>query len=182
MTKQAPVVLVLASGRGERFVASGGTTHKLKAALAGSTVLQRTLDMVRASGLPWHLEETPHPGMGDSIAAAVRHAPSASGWLILPGDMPLVSPATLLAVAAALEHHTAVVPHFQGKPGHPVGFAMEASSALGDLTGDKGASSIVKRLRAEGLVRDMEVEDVGICFDIDTVDDLRQAQSLLERA
>ena len=67
-----PVVLVLASGRGERFSASGGTTHKLQADLCGATVLQRTLDAVRASGLRWHLEDAGHPGMGDSIAAAVR--------------------------------------------------------------------------------------------------------------
>ena len=41
-----PVVLVLASGRGERFLASGGSTHKLQADLGGRTVLQRTLDAV----------------------------------------------------------------------------------------------------------------------------------------
>jgi HPt (histidine-containing phosphotransfer) domain-containing protein len=68
----APVVLVLASGRGERFRAAGGTTHKLQALLGGRTVLEHTLAAVRDSGLPWHLEDAGHPGMGDSIAAAVR--------------------------------------------------------------------------------------------------------------
>ena len=38
-----PVVLVLASGRGERFTASGGIGHKLQADLNGNTVLARTL-------------------------------------------------------------------------------------------------------------------------------------------
>ena len=64
-----PVVLVLASGRGDRFVASGGQVHKLRALLAGVPVLEHTLAAVRASGLPWHLEDAGHPGMGDSIAA-----------------------------------------------------------------------------------------------------------------
>ena len=68
-----PTVLILASGRGERFKASGGSVHKLQALLAGKPVLQHTLDAVRASGLPWHVEDAGHPGMGDSIAAAVRH-------------------------------------------------------------------------------------------------------------
>lgn len=57
---KAPVVLVLASGRGERFIASGGTGSKLQALLGGKTVLQRTLDAVRASGLPWHVEDAGH--------------------------------------------------------------------------------------------------------------------------
>ena len=38
-----PVVLVLASGRGERFAASGGMVHKLRAALGDKTVLEHTL-------------------------------------------------------------------------------------------------------------------------------------------
>ena len=80
-----PTVIVLASGRGERFAASGGQVHKLRALLGGKPVLEHTLDAVRASGLPWHLEDAGHPGMGDSIAAAVRATSHSNGWLILPG-------------------------------------------------------------------------------------------------
>eukprot|EP01034_Spumella_vulgaris_P012556 gene12556-15982_t len=69
-----PVVLVLAAGRGERFAASGGTTHKLQALLAGKPVLQHVLDAVQASGLAHHVvhADPSRPGMGDSIAAGVR--------------------------------------------------------------------------------------------------------------
>ena len=42
MTDKPPVVLVLASGRGERFVASGGAGSKLQAVLAGKPVLEHT--------------------------------------------------------------------------------------------------------------------------------------------
>ncbi|MBU1359268.1 MAG: NTP transferase domain-containing protein, partial [Gammaproteobacteria bacterium] len=90
-----PTVIVLASGRGERFRAAGGVGSKLKALLAGRTVLEHTLASARASGLDWHLEDAGHPGMGDSIAAAVRATAGAAGWLILPGDLPLVQPSTL---------------------------------------------------------------------------------------
>ena len=76
-------------------MASGGTVHKLQALLAGRAVLERTLDAVRASGLPWHLEGVGHPGMGDSIASAVRATADAAGWLVLPGDLPLVLPSSL---------------------------------------------------------------------------------------
>ena len=89
--------LVLASGRGERFLASGGNTHKLQALLAGKPVLQHVLDAVRASGLPWHLEDGGHAGMGDSIAAAVRATPAANGWLMVLGDLPLVLTASTMS-------------------------------------------------------------------------------------
>src|SRR3954467_10452643 len=114
-----PVVLVLASGKGERFVASGGQGSKLQALLAGKPVLAWTLDAVRGSGLPFHVEDAGHPGMGDSIAAAVRATRDAGGWLVLPGDLPLVKPQTLLTVAAALAHADVVVPVFRGERGHP---------------------------------------------------------------
>src|SRR5512140_2609463 len=111
----SPVVLVLASGRGDRFVASGGSGSKLQALLGGVPVLQRTLAAVRASGLPWHLEDPGHEGMGDSIAAAVRATRDAGGWLVLPGDLPLVQPRTLQAVAAALVRQPVVVPQYRGQ-------------------------------------------------------------------
>src|SRR5690349_25023283 len=102
MNRTPPTVLVLTSGRGERFVASGGRGSKLQALLAGRPVLEHTLAAVRASGLPFHVEDAGHPGMGDSIAAGVRATSNAGGWLVLPGDLPLIAPSSLLAVAQAL--------------------------------------------------------------------------------
>ena len=49
MTPALPVVLVLASGRGERFRASGGTVHKLQALLGERPVLAHTLAAVQAN-------------------------------------------------------------------------------------------------------------------------------------
>ena len=139
-----PTALVLASGRGERFLASGGTTHKLQALLGAKTVLQHTLDAVCASGLPWHLEDGGHAGMGDSIAAAVRATPQASGWLVVLGDLPLIQAATLQALAQALSLHDVVIPTYQGQRGHPVGFSARCRESLLNLSGDKGAASVVK--------------------------------------
>ena len=172
---ELPTVIVLASGRGERFIASGGATHKLKALLRGKPLLQHTLDAVKASGLPWHLEDAGHPGMGDSIAAAVRATPGAAGWLILPGDLPLVQPHTLYELATVLPQRDVLVPVYQGRRGHPVRFAARFGAALMALGGDRGAAEIA---RAAG-VTEWVVGDAGCVTDIDTVQDLQRAGAAL---
>ena len=177
-----PHVLVLASGKGQRFAASGGTVHKLRAPLCGLTVLEHTLAAVRASGLPWHMENAGHPGMGDSIAAAVRATAGAPGWLVLPGDLPLVLPETLRSIAAALADCAVAVPLYQGERGHPVGFAAECQPGLLALTGEQGAASVVRQQAQQGRVRSVEVDDAGTVTDVDTVQDLeRAAQRLAAR-
>jgi molybdenum cofactor cytidylyltransferase len=182
--KNPPSVLILASGRGERFLASGGTTHKLQALLMGNstgkTVLQHTLDAVKASGLPWHLEDVGHPGMGDSIAAAVRSTQDANGWLVLPADLPLVQSETLLRVAAALQTADVVQPVFEQEGeqhrGHPVGFGRACLDKLLKLEGNKGAAGVLIAYTAMKLI----VNDIGIITDIDTVEDLAKAEVLLK--
>jgi molybdenum cofactor cytidylyltransferase len=175
----SPVVLILASGRGERFIASGGQGPKLQALLAGRPMLEWTLDAVRASGLRWHVEHGNHAGMGDSIAAAVHATKDASGWLVLPGDLPLIRPETLLTVANALAQFDVVVPHYRGQRGHPVAFGETCETALRALSGQNGAQAIVRAEAAVGAVHDMEIDDEGIVIDIDTLSDLRQAELIL---
>jgi molybdenum cofactor cytidylyltransferase len=175
-----PVVLVLASGRGERFLASGGTTHKLRALLHGKPVLEHTLDAVRASGLPFHLEDAGHPGMGDSIAAAVRATPSDAGWLILPGDLPLVQAETLRLVAQSLAQGKArvVVPMVGDERGHPVGFAAACRDELLALQGDQGAAAVLRAAAAPGQLQRLAVTDAGCVTDIDTLQDLQRIQAM----
>ena len=175
MPGSQPTVLILASGRGERFIASGGTGSKLDAMLHGKSVLQHTIDAVQASGLPYHVERGPHPGMGDAIAAAVRATSDAACWLILPGDLPLIQPETLRVVALALADHAAVVPTFEGQRGHPVGFSLQCRTELEALKGNRGAAPVLAVYNAIELV----VCDAGSVTDIDTLDDLyRVAQQL----
>lgn len=185
MELRPPTVIVLASGRGERFLASGGTVHKLSALLGGRPVLEHTLAAVRESGLPWHLEDAGHPGMGDSIAAAVRATADAGGWLILPADLPLVQPATLRRIAEVLSQSLsqwqAVQPVHAGARGHPVGFAASNGAALMALAGPLGAASVLRGLRATNAVGEVEVDDAGVVTDIDTLDDLARAEALLRQ-
>ncbi len=180
-----PVVIVLAAGRGERFRASGGAQHKLDAPLAGKPVLEHVLDAVRASGLPMHVvgPDPSRPGMGDSIAAGVRATADAPGWLVLPGDLPLVRPETLRAVATALLQGgaKAVVPWCEGHRGHPVGFARACRDALLDLKGNQGAAPVLSGLSATNCVANIICDDAGCITDIDTLDDLARAEALASR-
>jgi len=115
-------------------------------------------------------------GMGHSIAAGIAARADAPGWLLLPGDMPMVKPATLLAVAAALEQHPVAYAQYQGRRGHPVGFAAELYSELMMLSGDEGARRIIARYPAVGV----DVDDPGVLLDLDTEADLVAMRALHE--
>ena len=180
MSGAGPAVVVLASGRGERFRASGGTGSKLQALLAGRTVLEHTLEAVRASGLRWHLEDAGHEGMGDSIAAGVRATTDAGGWLILPGDLPLVRADSLVKVAMAVTAgYGVVLPTHKRQQGHPVGFGPQCRDALLALTGAQGAAPVAKEQKAAGRALEMELDDPGIVTDIDTLADLARAETMM---
>ena len=187
-----PAVIVLAAGRGSRFL---GTDHKLAQSLGNLTVLGTTLRQAIASELPVVVVTTealadvarrtiaardvvlvPEVGatgqtalgMGYSIAAGVAARPGAGGWLILPGDMPQVQPATLQRVARELASHAVVYAQYKGRRGHPVGFSAELYSELAALTGDEGARRVIARYPAFA----MNVDDPGVLVDVDTVADL----------
>jgi molybdenum cofactor cytidylyltransferase len=112
--------------------------------------------------------------MGYSISAGVNARPNASGWLVLPGDMPLVQPATLQAVARALAQHAVAYAQYKGRRGHPVGFSAELYSELATLSGDEGARRLIARYPAYGV----EVDDAGVLLDVDTLDDLASVRKV----
>ena len=193
-----PAVIVLAAGQGSRFV---GPEHKLAQTLGSSTVMGITLRNAIASDLQVIVVTTaalaemacrhvaardvvvlPEVGsvaagatlgMGHSLSMGVQARPQASGWLILPADMPLVRPVTLQAVARQLAQHPVAYAQFKGRRGHPVGFSAELYSDLVALDGDEGARRLVARYPAFGL----EVDDPGALIDVDTLDDLERVRS-----
>jgi molybdenum cofactor cytidylyltransferase len=191
-----PTVVVLAAGKGSRFK---GSAHKLEQSLGDLSVLGSTLRSAIESHLPVVVVVTqalatsasrivaardvvvvPQAlaalGMGHSIAAGIAARADAPGWLLLPGDMPMVKPATLLAVAAALEQHPVAYAQYQGRRGHPVGFAAELYSELMMLSGDEGARRIIARYPAVGV----DVDDPGVLLDLDTEADLVAMRALHE--
>ena len=188
-------VIVLAAGRSQRF---GAGRHKLAQPLGSSSVLAQTLACAIASRLRTVVVTTPPfadvarssvaardvvvlpevgngaavLGMGTSIAAGVSASPDSGGWLVLPGDMPLVQPATVLAVARALDDHPVAFAQHRGRRGHPVGFAAELYPELVALSGDEGARRVIARYPAFAV----DVDDAGILVDIDTEGDLDALQ------
>ncbi|MDH4392347.1 MAG: nucleotidyltransferase family protein [Aquabacterium sp.] len=190
--KPQPVIVILAAGRGSRFAGLG---HKLTQELGSASVLGQTIGHAIQSRLPvvvvttqplaaeatrWVarrdvvvLPEVGTPGsgplgMGFSIAAGVAARSHGGGWLVLPGDMPLVRPSSLVRVAQGLAQHAVVFAQHLGRRGHPAGFAAELFSELVQLTGDEGARRLMARYPSQGI----ELDDPGVLVDVDTQDDL----------
>lgn len=117
------------------------------------------------------LNERAEEGMGASIAAGVQATADATGWLIALGDMPCIRPSTIVQMTSALAHQKGiVVPQFQGRRGHPVGFAKCFQSQLLALRGDTGAKSIIEGHFAQ--LTTLDVDDPGIVLDIDFPHDI----------
>ncbi len=110
-------------------------------------------------------------GMGVTLAAGVRAAADAAGWVIALADMPCVQVGTVSAVVSALRKGAAIAAPFHcGRRGHPVGFAAHWFDALTSLDGDQGARNL---LRAHGdSISRVEVLDPRCLFDVDTPSDL----------
>lgn len=120
-------------------------------------------------------------GMGRSIsegmAALRRSGACCAAVLVCVGDLPgirveLVREVVRAARAAdgRIDPARIVVPSHHGGRGHPVLFGARHFTALGDLTGDEGARSVVRGNAPD--VRLLEIEDDACLRDVDTVEDL----------
>lgn len=165
MTEFTPGILILAAGKGTRYIASGGSGNKLLATInASTTVIETVLVQAKMSGLPVALVTRPEylavrrhaenagvqiilcesHGSGESIAAGVAETGTWQGWIISLGDMPWISAQHYRRVLSALEQGAGQVRLIHnGKPAHPVGFNRSFFHALCTLTGDEGARSLL---------------------------------------
>ena len=192
-----PVVIVLAAGRSARFDGQG---NKLMQNLGPLSVLGTTVSHALATDLPVVLVTTEQlapealrvmaardlvvlpdhvaatRGVGFSMAMGVSARPEARGWVMLPGDMPMVQPATIRAVAQALGQHAVAYPQYDGLAGRPIGFAAELYSELIVLSDDHAA----RRLGARYPAHAIDVSDPGVLMDVDTPDDLRALRQSLQ--
>ena len=110
-------------------------------------------------------------GMGTSLAAGVRAAAEADGWVVALADMPFLRPETIRVIAKALSEGAAIAaPSYRGQRGHPVGFARRFLEELSSLHGDSGARTLLDQ--HPDWVTAHEVEDPGVLRDIDKPSDL----------
>jgi molybdenum cofactor cytidylyltransferase len=112
-------------------------------------------------------------GMGASLAYGIGASADADGWLIALADMPFIRPHTIAEVAGALRSGaTLAAPVFQGRRGHPVGFARRFAPSLLALSGDTGARRVIAQHEAE--LTHVLCDDPGILRDVDRPADIVQ--------
>lgn len=183
------VGIVLAAGAGSRFGSdkllhrlSDGTPMAVAAATTLHAACSRIIAVVRpeADELVTLLAEAQctvlrcnqaHAGMGYSLAAGVRASADATGWVVALADMPFIKRATHELIAAQLvAGATLVLPEFQGRRGHPVGFSHKWLRQLSALTGDQGGRMLLAQHPEEIVL--CPVDDAGVIWDIDRLEDL----------
>jgi molybdenum cofactor cytidylyltransferase len=186
------VAVVTAAGSAERF---GG--KKLLTPIDGEPLLDHTIDALLDGGVAEvivvvgkdaraELErdvnamldprvravENPDPsrGMFSSIQDGVAQA-QGDAILVMPGDMPFVSPETVRAVIATYERKPAIVsPRYRGKRGHPV--ALPAS-LRDEIREAKLGATLHDVIHAHTDMRvDVDLDDPGIVRDVDRPEDL----------
>ena len=184
--------ILLAAGASKRFGSdkllhplAGGTTVAAAALANLRTAIPHVIAVVRPDAplLENRLSEAgatvilcvnADEGMGTSLSTAVTASGDVAGWVIALADMPYIRPETIVKIAASLTAGAAIVaPAYRGERGHPVGLSARFRTQLEALRGDEGARAVLKG--NPGLVKLIEVDDPGICRDIDTPDDLRRA-------
>lgn len=117
--------------------------------------------------------DEPERGMSHSLALA-NHIVAADLMLfVLLGDKPLVSTSLIESTRAAGENSDVTYPMHEGVPGHPVTLSPRARHYIDDLP----SGDTVRLLRDRPELRQfaMQTADLGAIFDVDTVEDLRQA-------
>ena len=184
--------VVLAAGAGSRF--GGG---KLLAWLAGRPVLQHVLDRLAEADLgevvvvlgddgdaveqaiDWRRERrvrNPDPGRGlsSSLRIGIDALDDAfEGALIVLGDQPLISAATIRALLAAPpgDARPIVVPAYAGDGGrNPVLLGRDAFDLVAEATGDRGLGPVIAA--HPELVLEVPVDAPAGNPDIDTRADL----------
>ena len=188
-------IVILAAGRATRF--GGGKLDRevagkrlgrwvIDAALTldsapptiviGDPPPQFALDAAKEESA--RLLANPHAdrGLGTSVALAADHAAraEAGSLLVLLADMPLVSPGTLRALAAARES-PAAVRHGDGRAGIPACFPASWFDRLRSLAGERGAAGL---LREAGGLRLVDVPPRELC-DVDRPADLKSLEEAL---
>ncbi|MGQ0797628.1 MAG: NTP transferase domain-containing protein [Methanobacteriota archaeon] len=190
--------IVLAAGTSSRMA-----EPKARADLDGRPLLDHVLDAVRSSradeivvvlgheadrvreaapleGTTVVVNPDYRKGMSTSIRAGLRAARADSaGFLIVLGDQPFVSAATIdeLIAAHAQSGARILIPTFQGIRGNPVLVDGSLSDEMESIAGDQGCRAIFGR-HAEDLL-EVPVRDAGVLIDLDTPEELARAREAL---
>lgn len=179
--------LILAAGFSRRL-----GRPKQEVVLAGETLLARAVrtareaslhpiyvvvreprwtEVLQAPGATVLLNEQAHEGMATSVVAGVTRAylEELDGLVLMTCDQPALTPDHLRALCA--NPQTIIGSRYAGKIGVPAYFPAAMFGSLLQLTGDVGARSLLQGAPF--------VIDESLSLDIDTEDDLLQAEQRL---
>jgi molybdenum cofactor cytidylyltransferase len=193
--------ILLAAGQGSRM--GGG---KLLLPIGDATVVERAAkslidvpvaDLIvvvgtyglaikrQLSDFPARFVFNPDPSseMAESIRCGLKIVDPASveAFLVLPADMPLVSPETIRFLVDSLlaSEKSIAVPVFQGRRGHPVVFRSSLYETVLNFRSPQGIRPLVHGDPSKVLL--VEVDDEGVIADLDNWDDYRRLLKLWER-
>jgi CTP:molybdopterin cytidylyltransferase MocA len=177
-------IAILAAGAGKRF--GGG---KLDAAIGavrlGEFALGRALELGRPviivpPAIPQFardaldrndanlvINESADDGLGSSVALAAHYAEAAKAGslLLLAADMPVVTARTLRnLIASCTSDAPAAVAYPEGHPGIPACFPDSYFTKLQDVSGEKGAAALLRKIADTVLVE----PEPGELADVDT--------------
>jgi molybdenum cofactor cytidylyltransferase len=116
---EATLRQVLASGLPMLLVAPCELADWARQILPGNDVL--TAPEASAKSGPW---------LTQAIRLGVQSSAHATGWLLLPGDLPCMQARTLLTLASSLMSFPVVYPQYGQQQGQPMGFSGELYSEL----------------------------------------------------
>ncbi|MFZ0830421.1 MAG: NTP transferase domain-containing protein [Thermoplasmata archaeon] len=181
MGRPKPLVPVLGQPLLARVLETVRSVHPFETVVVLGADAERVRKGVDLSGTTVVVNPEFGEGMGSSLRrGAAAAAPSKGPVLILLGDQPFVSPATLRAL---VERHAAgtakiLVPTFEGVRGNPVLLDRAVLPELGDVRGDIGCRAIFPGHTAD-LV-EVPVKDPGVLIDVDTPEELDRLEQALE--
>ena len=182
--------LILAAGQSSRM----GHDNKLMMPFRGKLMLSHVLDAAQSSNL-FHVgvvvgyqsktinklilnqnfqyikNKNWESGMASSIVAGIDHLSQFNGYLILLGDMPLITPDLINKIIDYGADDKIVVPIKNGKQGNPVFFGSDFREELMALSGDVGAKKVIKENQSS--VVEIEIQSNAIFKDFDTRDSLK---------
>jgi xanthine dehydrogenase accessory factor len=194
--QSSTALILLAAGASSRFEAG----DKLLAPLSGETVLTRAARLraevshhraiaicapdqpkrqALLTELGWDIVINPDAALGQSTSLKcalneVQADDAIDQVLILLGDMPNLPVAhlhKLLAAAEGADSH-AVMSDVEGVLSPPAVFKRSTFADLAEITGDRGAKAVFKRLRSGAITLPLKASEA---IDIDQVSDLQRA-------
>lgn len=187
--------LVLAAGKSSRM-----GFNKLLADMGGKPMILRAVENISASKVDQIFVVTGHEagkvelalkhtdakfilnkdfssGLASSVKAGIEHLGHFDGVLICLGDMPLVSAGIIDRMIGAYDSGRGLVfPIRKQTIGNPVLWGPKFFPDLMNLSGDRGARSLIEQHRRQAT--EILIDDEAICLDADTPEALAQIKSI----